>query len=98
MKVKITKVFRDRLDKQLEYIARDKPGAARNFKTEIIKRIKEIPEMPFSYRKSIFFNRTDIRELIYKGYIVVFKVNQSNDTIEVFGFTRWEENPFDKKG
>jgi plasmid stabilization system protein ParE len=96
MKVKITKAFRDRLNKQLDYIARDKPGAARSFKTDIIRRIKEIPEMPFSYRKSIFFNKTDIRELIYKGYVIVFKVNQSNDTIEVFGFTRWEENPFDE--
>jgi len=97
MKVRISKGFRDCLKKQLEYIARDKPGAARTFKTEIINKIKEIPEMPYSYRKSIFFNRSDTRELIYKGYIVVFKVNDRNDTIEVFGFTRWEENPFDNK-
>ena len=96
MRVKITKAFRDRLDKQIEYIARDKPGASRNFKTEIIRRVKEIPKMPFSYRKSIFFSRSDIRELIHKGYIVVFKVNQSSNTIEVFGFTRWEEDLFDK--
>ncbi len=49
--------------------------------------------MPYKNRKSIFFNRNDIRDLIYKGYIVVYKINQTEHSIEVFGFTKFGNNP-----
>ena len=94
MRLKISKSFRDKLNDQVTFIAKDKPSAARKFKSEIIKRIKEIPEMPFKNRKSIFFDREDIRDLIYKGYIIVYKINEREKTIEVFGFTKYEDNPF----
>jgi len=94
MRLNILRSFKDKLNDQIEFIARDKPSAARKFKSEIIGRIKEIPQMPFKYRKSIFFDRDDIRDLIYKGYIVVYKINETDNSIEVFGFTKYEENPF----
>lgn len=94
MRLKILLSFKDKMNDQVEFIARDKPGAARKFKSEIIGRIKEIPQMPFKHRKSIFFDRDDIRDLIYKGYIVVYKINERDNTIEIFGFTKYEENLF----
>lgn len=94
MILKISQSFRDRLAAQVEFIARDKPLAARKFKSEILKGIKGIPEMPFKHRKSIFFDRDDIRDLVFKGYVIVYKVDRQSQTIEVFGFTKYEENPF----
>ncbi len=94
MKLKISKSFKDKLNNQVKFIAKDKPSAARKFKSEIIKRIKEIPQMPFKNRKSLFFDREDIRDLIYKGYIIVYKISDREKTIEVFGFTKYEDNPF----
>ncbi len=94
MKIKVTKKFRDKLNTQVDYIAKDKPSAARKFKEEIILRIKGIVNMPYQHRKSIFFDNNEIREFIYKGYIVVYKVDKSKDTIEVFGFTKYETKPF----
>ncbi len=94
MKLKISKSFKDKLNNQVKFIAKDKPSAARKFKSEIIKRIKEIPQMPFKNRKSLFFDREDIRDLIYKGYIIVYKISNREKTIEVFGFTKYEDNPF----
>ncbi|MCK4991833.1 MAG: type II toxin-antitoxin system RelE/ParE family toxin [Bacteroidales bacterium] len=73
---------------------RDKPSAARRFKTDIIKRIKGIPKMPYANRKSIFFDREDIRYLVFKGYIIVYKIDDENQTIDVFGFTKYENDPF----
>lgn len=94
MKIKITKSFRDKLNDQVEYIAKDKPSAARKFKLLVISEIKSIPKMPYKNRKSIFFERDDIRDLIVKGYLIVYKVNEADGTIEVFGFTKYEDNPF----
>jgi len=94
MKIKITKQFSDKLNKQVDYIAKDKPSTARKFKNEIILRIKGIINMPYRNRKSIFFDNKEIREFIFKGYIVVYKVDETKDTIEVFGFTKYEAKPF----
>jgi len=94
MRLKISESFRDKLNEQVNFIAKDKPSVARKFKSEIIKRIREIPQMPFKNRKSIFFERRDIRDLIYRGYIIVYKINDKEKTIEVFGFTKYEDNPF----
>ena len=96
MKLRILKSFRDKLNEQVEYIAKDKPRAARKFKTDILKRIKEIPSMPFACRRSIFFDREDIRDLIYKGYIVVYKVDETEGIITVFGFTKYKNEKFMK--
>jgi len=94
MKLRILKSFRDKLNEQVEYIVKDKPGAARKFKTDILKRIKEVPSMPFACRRSIFFDREDIRDLIYKGYIIVYKVDENEGIITVFGFTKYKNKTF----
>ena len=97
MRLRILKSFGDKLNDQVNYIAQDKSGAARKFKSDIIKRIKEIPKMPYACRKSIFFVREDIRDLIFKGYIVVYKVDKDNGFITVFGFTKYKNEPFEKE-
>jgi hypothetical protein len=94
MKLKIHKSFRDKLNFQIDFIAKDKPGAARKFKVDIIQRIKDIPAMPLANRKSVFFDREDIRDLIFKGYIIVYKINIKENSIDVFGFTKYESDPF----
>lgn len=94
MKIEILFSFREKLGQQVAYIAKDKPEAARKFKNDIIDRIKQLPQNPYSNRKSIYFNRPDIRDLIFKGYTIVYKIDEEKNTIIVFGFTRFEDKPF----
>ncbi len=70
MKIEILLTFREKLGYQLAYIAKDKPEAARKFKNEIIKRIKQLPQRPYSNRQSFYVDRADIRDLIFKGYTI----------------------------
>jgi hypothetical protein len=97
MKLRILKIFGDKLNDQVNYIAKDKPGVARKFKSDILKRIKEIPNMPFANKKSIFFDREDIRDLVFKGYIIVYIVDDEKGIITIFGFTKYKDDPFEKK-
>ena len=94
MKIKITKSFSNKLNKQVDYIAKDKPAAARKFKNDVLREIKGIPNMPYRHRKSIFFENNDIREFIFKGYIIVYRINKLKNQIEFFGFTKYETNSF----
>ncbi len=93
MKIIYKDTFVARLEKQLKYLSENSPKSARKLKTELIKRIKEIPENPYLFRKSIYFENELARYLIYKGYTVVFRINENQ--IEIFGFTRFQENPTD---
>jgi len=50
--------------------------------------------MPYSNRKSIFFNNLDIRDMVFKGYVIVYKIDKEEDEIIVFGFNKYQQDPF----
>jgi plasmid stabilization system protein ParE len=93
MKIKLSASFRFKLAKQVRFIAQDKPQASRNFKNELLNEIRKIPDFPYSYRKSIFFNDDYNRDLVYKGYVITFRIVKTRDSIEVFGFSKYEDLP-----
>lgn len=91
MKIVFKDTFIIRLENQIEYISLDSPKRARKFKSEILNRIKEIPTNPYRYRKSIYFEEESIRDLIFKGYTIVFRIADEN--IEIFGFVKYQKEP-----
>ncbi len=93
MKIVFKDTFLIRLENQIEYISCDSPKRARKFKSDLLGRIKEIPANPYRYRKSIYFEEESIRDLIFKGYTIVFRI--ANENIEVFGFVNYQKAPTD---
>ncbi len=94
MKIKFSNSFTNRLLNQIDYIAQDSPTRARKFYKDIIQKINKIPQRPLSFRKSIYFDDVNIRDLIFKGYTIVFRINE--DSIEVFGFLKYQSTIEDK--
>ena len=94
MEIVFTESFVKRLENQVEFIAENNPQNARNFKNNLLNRIREIPSNPYMYRQSIYFEDNQIRDLIYKGYTVVFRIRET--VIEVFGFVKYQERPTDE--
>ncbi len=89
MKILFKDTFISRLERQIQYISLDSPKIARKFYKELFIRIKEIPANPYRYRKSIYFNDEEIRDMIFKGYTKVFRINKQ--AIEIFGFVKFQE-------
>ena len=89
MKIIILKSFSDKFNRQLQYISADKPLAAKKFRKDVIALIRKISDFPYKHRQSIFFENENIRDLIFKGYIIVYRVKDID--IEVFGFIKYEE-------
>ena len=83
MKIIYNSIFKNELKNILEYIAEDKPSASVNFKNQLKLNIKEIPNNPFKYRPSFYFNDKNVRDMIYKGYTVVYEVNFQKESIEI---------------
>ena len=93
MKIIFKDTFVNKLENQIDYISLDSPVRARKFKNDLLKRIKDISTNPFKFRKSIYFNDNNIRDLIFKGYTIVFRIH--GDNIEIFGFVKYQNSPID---
>jgi len=62
MKVRVFPSFRAKFSNQLEFIAKDKPSAARKFKSDIFKEIKGLSFMPYKNRNQ-FITMTVLLEI-----------------------------------
>lgn len=89
MKIRFEEGFISSLAIKLEYIATDSPHAARKFKNELLASCKDILHMPYKHRKSIYHEDENIRDLVFKGYTVVYMIE--DETISVFALIHHEK-------
>jgi len=92
MRIELQDSFIRKLNRQVDFIANDKPSAARNFKNTIISKLKDLKDYPFKSRRSIFFEDESIRNMIYQGYMCVYKIDSKNSVIRVFGFVKYQQS------
>ncbi|RBQ28992.1 type II toxin-antitoxin system RelE/ParE family toxin [Aliarcobacter vitoriensis] len=75
--------FENQLINIINHIALDKTSAGVEFAIKLEKSILEIPNFPFKYRQSFYFNNKNIRDMTYKKYTITYEVNLDNNTIEI---------------
>lgn len=83
MKIIESDEYKARLREVTNYIKKDKKSAAVNFAKELRKNIRYLNNYPYKYRKSIYFNDENIRDMIFKGYTITYEINIQSDTIEI---------------
>jgi plasmid stabilization system protein ParE len=86
MKIELLESFLSKLNDQVKYISKDKPQAARKFKNDLLKKIDSLNKFPFPFqcRRSVYFENSNIRDLIFKGYTIVYRVDKKKEAISVF--------------
>lgn len=90
MRIELKESFVKRFESQLRFIASDSPQNALKFKNDLLKQIASLTLHPLKCRKSIYFDDESIRDLVYKGYTIVYRIE--GDKIEVFGLTKYQEH------
>lgn len=83
MQIIYKKTFEKQLLDIVDYIAKDKVNASINFAYELEKLIFLVPENPLKNRPSIYFNNENVRDMIYRGYTIIYKVSFQKNTIEI---------------
>ena len=73
----------------LKYIAKDSKTRALDFNNQLFDTISTIPDMPYKYRKSLYHNDENIRDLIFKGYTVPYKVDLAKQKIVLLDIFKW---------
>ena len=81
MQIKLDKKFKINFNLILEYIAKDKLSASKKFRKDLFKQIKNLPNYPYKFRKSFYFNDENIRDMIFKKYTIVYEIDVDNDMI-----------------
>lgn len=92
MKIKLQEEFWLELNDLVHYISKDKPVAARKFKTDLLRNIKKDLKNPFHFKKSRYYNDENIRDYVFKGYTVVYYCNKETNFILVFGLIKHKES------
>jgi plasmid stabilization system protein ParE len=83
MQIKRHRKYVSNLFSILEYIAKDKVLASQKFKGDIDEKIENLINFPYKNRPSRYFENENIRDMIFKGYTIVYEVKPQEDTIEI---------------
>lgn len=88
MKISLSDNFFLELGEIVAYIAKDKPIVAKNFKKDLILSIRKDLKNPYNFKKSIYFKDEIYRDYVFKGYAVLFKINDLEEFVSVFGIIK----------
>lgn len=83
--------FTQELNTISDFIAEDSLARAQEFQEQLKAKIEAMSDSPLMYRKSNSFNDDNIRDLIFKGYVIPYLIN--NDEILILGIyksNKWE--------
>ncbi|WP_370090515.1 type II toxin-antitoxin system RelE/ParE family toxin [Ekhidna sp.] len=90
-KVEVTEAFTSKLLIIIDQIKQDRPNVARKIRKEILLKIKSLQEMPLRNRQSVYFNNENIRDLIHKGFTIVYEIQERK--VVVFSILKHQLEP-----
>lgn len=75
----------DKYKKQLKeivfYIKKDKVTASIEFIKSLKENVNNVTNFPYKYKKSIYYENENIRDMTFEGYTIVYEVFE--DKIEI---------------
>ena len=89
MQVVRKKEYLEELKSIISFIALDSVNRAKIFKKQLDAKIEDLIHFPYKYRQSLHHTDEEIRDLIFKGYTVVYRINNAKKTIEIIEIFKW---------
>jgi len=83
--------YLNELKKILSYIALDSKNRAILFKKQLDLAIDNLVYFPYKYRQSIHYNDKEVRDLIFKGYTIIYRIDISKDQIAIVDIFKWAD-------
>ena len=85
MKIIETKKFKKEIKTIALYIKKDKPSVSIEFVSALKEQINDLVNFPYKYRKSIYFDDENIRDMIFRGYTIIYEVKENSiEVISIF--------------
>ena len=83
MEIKRTQLFKKQFRELIFHIAEDKKVASKKFKNELNDTIDNLTNFPYKYRSSCYYDDDNIRDMIFKGYTIIYRISQEKELIEI---------------
>jgi len=77
------------LDSILEHITKDSFVSANKFSKALDKKINKLPNMPYKFRQSLYYDDENIRDFIFKGYTIPYLIDESDSTLVILDIFKW---------
>ncbi|MEK6527678.1 MAG: type II toxin-antitoxin system RelE/ParE family toxin [Nitrospirota bacterium] len=81
MKIVWSPLAIERVSESAEYIAQDSPEAATKWVDNLFEKVKRLKDFPRSGRRVPETKRTDILEILYGHYRIIYRVSQNEISI-----------------
>jgi len=82
-----------KLNKFVDYIARDDVETAEKWVLKVIKKTDQLKEQPDSGRIVPEYNEPNLRELIFGNYRVIYRIRKEENTIYIQTVWHVRQNP-----
>ena len=90
MRIIKSKTFNIQFVAALQFIAQNNPQNAKAFKQELDAKITDLPNFPFKFRESEYYDNENARDLIFKGYTIPYYVDRVSDTIIILKIFKYQ--------
>lgn len=92
MKIVQSQQFKNLLNKILDFIREDSPRAADEFGDTLYNELQKLDYMPYKFRQSFSYDNPQIRDFIFKGFVIPYLIDDKNNTIIILAI--FKENIF----
>ncbi|NEW61382.1 type II toxin-antitoxin system RelE/ParE family toxin [Sulfurovum sp. bin170] len=75
----------------LDYISYDSKYRANRFRDELKTKIEALVFMPYKFKQSIYFDDENIRDLVFKGYTIPYKIDEEKNRITIIGINKYRK-------
>ncbi len=81
MKIVESQKYKIELREIAQHIKKDKKSASIKFVLELKKSVQNIIHFPYKYKKSVYFEDDNVRDMTYKSYTVIYEVFENKIVI-----------------
>lgn len=85
MRIEYSPRFNDELFEIYLFIATDSINHADLFISKLKTTIEKILPMPYRHRQSLKSDNKEVRDLVYDGYVIVYRIVQSDKRVDIIG-------------
>ncbi len=83
------KEYLDSLKNILSYISKDSKNRALDFRSQIDNKINNLANFPYKFRPSVHTENENVRDMIFKGYTIIYLVEIENNRISILDIFKW---------
>lgn len=89
MTILYKKNFEINLNSIIDFISNDSQTKVKNFASSLRLKIRNLSNMPFKCRKSLYYEDINVRDLIFKGYTIPFLLDEQDNYIAILDIFKW---------